>query len=462
MASHRQTHDSQKALLCRAAAGVGLLLFPGASVASQGPEDLISKIKDPVIRAGVKAAVEKNLIPAATQEFYPGYFNISADGGAYGGATWPGLDSWQMAGAYLLLGRTRLVLDYFDFVQASQRKDGTVPFAIFDGATQADGCLSGLRTPEDVFTYAPAASDDAPAAALQPHKWIGLFTHWEPKANPLSTLGTICYLLTASEIYDATHSRLWLREKLPSLQAAASSLLDLKSPNGLISGSGFYTEVPPRYQWDGVTQCYAVHAFRLLASLCRAAGDKAQSDRWNAEAARLTRAFTGAFWREDHFGEYVHPDHGLVDSHGLSDVNWAAVAFGVADTKQTRRLWPKLLSDKAFWTGGMPTETVTKPFDYEDWEFSDPIPSGIPRLNDVAAMGRAWYLEACACRRMGDRGRLVESVKEVCEAAADGYWRERYHPIAGGSVEPAGAGKYCEYPAVLVRVVFGNPDWFTK
>ena len=34
-----------------------------------------------------------------------------------GDATWPGLDSWQMAGAYLFLDRTRLVLDYFEFVR---------------------------------------------------------------------------------------------------------------------------------------------------------------------------------------------------------------------------------------------------------------------------------------------------------------------------------------------------------
>jgi hypothetical protein len=51
------------------------------------------------------------------ERVYPGHFTINADGGGYGGdTTWPGLDSWQMVGPYLQLGRTRLVLDYFDFV----------------------------------------------------------------------------------------------------------------------------------------------------------------------------------------------------------------------------------------------------------------------------------------------------------------------------------------------------------
>ena len=108
-----------------------------ASPAEKPPQKLpTTTIADAEIRAGVEAAVFKNLLPAATEQDYPGYFNICADGRSYGGATWPGLDSWQMAGAYLLLGRTRLVLDYFEFVRASQRKDGNIPFAIFTSDTR--------------------------------------------------------------------------------------------------------------------------------------------------------------------------------------------------------------------------------------------------------------------------------------------------------------------------------------
>jgi hypothetical protein len=49
----------------------------------------------------------------------------------------------------------------------------------------------------------------------------------------------------------------------------------------------------------------------------------------------------------------------------------------------------------------------------------------------------------------------------VCRAAkADGYWRERYHLKADGSVSPDGSQKYCEYAAVLARVVFSNREMF--
>ena len=443
------------------AAGLGLL--PSWLAAADSPAtgwDWVRRIADADIRAGVEAAIVRNLIPSATEQHYPGHFVITADGAAYGGdTTWPGLDSWQMAGAYLLVGRSRLVLDYIDFVRASQRKDGNIPFAVFPGDTQPGGFLRGLKSPEDLFTYTPPRREGLPASSQTTRTWIGLFEHWQPKANPLSTLAPVCYILTASEIFNATSSLPWLRERLPSIEAAAKYLLSRKSDNGLIGGSAFYIELPPRYGWDGVTQCYVVHAFRELARLFRATGDKTREAAWSGQADKLAQAFHGAFWRQDHFAEYIHAERGLVDSHGLSDVNWAAVAFGIAVDRSLELLWPRLLKEPGFWLGDMPTQLVSKPFSYEKWEYNEPVPLQVSPLNDVAAMGRVWYLEATACQRMHARERLVESVRKVCRAASpDGYWRERYHPQPNGTVAPAGAQKYCEYAAVLVRVVFGNRE----
>jgi len=435
-----------------------------AADAPADESDWVRRIVDPEIRAGVEAAVFKNLLPAATERVYPGHFTINADGGGYGNdSTWPGLDSWQMIGPYLQLGRRRLVLDYFAFVRASQRKDGNIPFGIFNGSTRPGGCLRGLKYPDDVFTYIPPKREGLPAASQETRQWIGLFEHWQTKGYPLSTLAPICYVLTAAEIFDATDSKSWLREQLASVEAAAQFLLTLRQESGLIGGSGFYTEAPPREGCDGVAQCYAVHAFRQLARLFRTAGETTKEADWSGHAEALAGAFLKAFWRDDHFGEYVHPAHGLVDTHGLSDVNWAAVAFGLADDRRLQRLWPRLLGEPAFRAGNMPTQTVTKPFAYEKWEFSrSPDCPGDP-LNDVAAMGRVWYLEALACRRMKARARLMDSVRQVCWAAkGDGYWRERYHLQPDGSVSPDGTQKYCEYAAVLVRVVSGSREDFLQ
>ncbi|HTQ09354.1 MAG TPA: hypothetical protein VMI31_04725, partial [Fimbriimonadaceae bacterium] len=353
--------------------------------------------------------------------------------------------------------------DYFDFVRASQREDGDIPFAIFNGDTRPDtGYLRGMQYPECLFTYKPPKRDGVPASAEEARTWSRLFRHWELKSDPLSVLAPICYLLTAAEIHDAEPDQAWLRERIESVLSAAHYLQTRIGANGLMGGSGFYTELPPRDGNDGVTQCYAVHAFRELAKLCRAANRKQDAAYWSHEADNLARRFVDIFWRDDHFGEYVHVERGLVDSHGLTDTNWAAVAFGLAEDGHLKKVWPRLLSEKAFWWGDVPTLTATKPFSYQDWE-NEPVPWQVPSLtNDVAAMGRAWFLEAMACRRMKANDRLIEAARLVSNAAHEGYWRERYHPEPDGTSKPEGAEKYCEYPAILVRVVFGSYDVFSR
>ena len=177
-------------------------------------------------------------------------------------------------------------------------------------------------------------------------------------------------------------------------------------------------------------------------------------------ADKLAKTFVEVFWRDDHFGEYVHPQHGLVDAHGLSDVNWAAIAFSLADSRKLERLWPRLMAEPAFWAGDMPTQIVAKPFAYESWAFNRSTDCPADPLNNVAVMGRVWYLEALACQRMKARARLVDSGRKVCRAAKGGYWRERYHLKPDGTVSPDGSQKCCEYAAVLARVVFGNREFF--
>jgi hypothetical protein len=97
----------------------------------------------------------------------------------------------------------------------------------------------------------------------------------------------------------------------------------------------------------------------------------------------------------------------------------------------------------------MPTGVSTRPETYEDWEFSH------SDRHDLAAMGRVWYLEAWARARREDARGLLEGLHKVSRVGRENgyYWRERYHPSSTGKPIPAGAEKYCEYPANLIRIV---------
>jgi hypothetical protein len=225
----------------------------------------------------------------------------------------------------------------------------------------------------------------------------------------------------------------------------------------------------PRHQWDGVTQCYVVRAFRGLAALCTALGRNEAAQGWTREAEILAARFREVFWCGDHFAEYVHPERGVVDLHGLSDVNWAAVAHDVATPAQVDALWPRMMGEPAFWHGGMPTQTVSKPFTYQEWEFYQshedvgvPVPVG--PLYDVAAMGRVWFLEWQACLKRGETKRVYESAVKVARVglANGGYWQERYHPLQVARVDATGPKGYCEYAAIFTRLVLGHPEIFGK
>jgi hypothetical protein len=80
-------------------------------------------------------------------------------------------------------------------------------------------------------------------------------------------------------------------ERFNSIDSAAKYILGKKSANGPIAGSGFCTEMPPRYAWDGVTQCYVIHAFCELARLYGATGNEAKQAMRTIDADKVTKSF---------------------------------------------------------------------------------------------------------------------------------------------------------------------------
>ena len=274
-----------------------------AAMAASFPPDTVDwvrEIADSEIRTGVTAAIFRNLLPAAGETQYPGHFSISADGAAFGGGykPGPGLDSWQMTGAYLLLGRHQLVLDYFAFVRASQRPDGNIPFAIFPGSSQSDGKSCGRGIPKmylrtchrSEWMHPPVESNDA-AVDRSVRALAIACQSVECAGSGLLTCSLRRRFTTQNRI-----TTLAPQTFMPSLIAAAKYVRGRSSEHGLIGGSGFYMEMPPRDGWDGVTQCYVVRARRELSRLCGATGDVSGQKEWAwRQADEYEQAFVDTF-----------------------------------------------------------------------------------------------------------------------------------------------------------------------
>lgn len=413
-------------LMCLAAAAV--LCGPTSPAAeSAKPAAPLPELPDAEVAAAYERAAVQNVLTAVNPKVFPGYWCVCADGQGFGfGNTYPSLDGHQMTDALLWLGQVDVVKANWDYVRSFQRPDGQLPLAIFP---------------------AKAAKQGGGNRATEPNN-AGLYRHWVP-GNPLAALADPTYIQNADVIYRHTLDRPWLAAQIKSVNLAADHLASLVTEQGRVKGAGYYVERPTRIESDGVAQCYAADAFRRVAALNRVLGQEGPARRYDELAERIRKNFVTQFWVKDHFAEYFHPQRGLIAGHGLTDVDWAALATATATPEQRKILWPQLKDERRFYYGEMPTGIATRPETYEPWEFSH------PDRHDLAAMGRVWYLEAWARAEMGDAQGLLDGIRKVAQVgrAAGYYWRERYHPDGKGGMTPAGAQKYCEYPANLVRIV---------
>ncbi len=374
---------------------------PGRAAATAAvPEGLPEDIAE-----AYRQAAEKNVLAAVNPGVFRGYWSVCADGQGFGyGNTYPSLDGHQMSDALLLLGQTETVLANWDYVRGFQRPNGQLPLAILPGA--AGTTMGPLAVPVDANG--------------------GLYRHWVP-GDPLRALAGPTYIQNADVIFRTTRDRDWLRGQMPSVNLAADYLAGLVTEGGAVAGAGYYVERPTRIEYDGVAQCHAADAFRRVAALNEIVGDAAAAGRYRALAGRVEAHFRTRFWVGGRFAEYLHPERGAITAHGLTDVDWAAIATGLATEAQRAALWPRLRDNERFYYGGMPTGIAEFPAAYEAWE------STVGDTVDLAAMGRVWYLEAWARARMNDADGLVRSLYRLAAAgrAAGWYWPERPTARAG-------------------------------
>ena len=403
---------------------------PALSAESDENADLrVPNLPDEELVLAYQHAAADNVLAAVNAEVFPGYFSVCADGQGFGyDCSYPSLDGHQMTDALLWLGQVEVVEQNWDYVLSFQKPNGQLPLAILPP-------LAG----QPIGPARSQATVDANG---------GLYTHWVP-GNPLAALASPTYIQNADVIYRHTLDRDWLAKQIDSVNLAADYLVSLTSPEGLVAGAGYYVERPTRIASDGVAQCHAFEAFRRVAALNRVLGKEETALRYEEMGGRIRSCFTRDFWKGTQFADYWHPDRGFIASHGLTDVDWAALATRAAIPEQVETLWPRLRSETAFYYGGMPTGISTRPATYENWEFAH------PDRHDLAAMGRVWYLEAWARNRQGDAEGLLEGLRRVAKVGREnGYsWRERYYPSDTNVPVPAGAENYCEYAANYLRIV---------
>jgi len=388
----------------------------------------VPQLPDALLTAAYDQSASHNVLAALNEKVFFGYFSVCADGKGHGGdTTFPGLDWGQSAEALLWLGRGDIVRASWDYVKSYQREDGLLPFAILPAHAGTTFPILGN----------PITIDSRGAA----------YVHWEP-GNPFRTLALVTYLQVANAFFRHTRDEAWLRRQAGSLRLALDWMERTVTARGLVVGGGYYLERPPRHEHDGVTQCYNADAYGLAAGLFGHLGDAERAGHYRGLAGRITAAFRTDFWAGDQCVEYIDPKGRPIFSHGLTDVDWIAVATHTASPEQIATVWPRLREARGFAYSGVPTGIATRPEAYADWELTSD-------RHDIAAMGRVWYLEAWARAEMGDGDGLVASLHQVAEAGRgnDWSWFERYYAESTGFLGLFKMNRYVEYPACLIRIV---------
>lgn len=142
-------------------------------------------------------------------------------------------------------------------------------------------------------------------------------------------------------------------------------------------------------------------------------------------------------------------------THGMTDTNFAMVAFGVADDRRALRVWDHFKRhEDAFYAVGelrAPTWIAEKADTYGDSDLNKRAPH-----KDCVAMGRIWRYDALMRHRMGDGEGIYRTIK-YANALYDrpsgggvGLFAERYGlgRFQPGDEAQATVPGYSEYPAV--------------
>ncbi len=153
----------------------------------------------------------------------------------------------------------------------------------------------------------------------------------------------------------------------------------------------------------------------------------------------------------------------LKHTHGMSDVNFALVGYGVADDAQANRVWQYFRAhEDAFYTyKGLhaPTWTAELPETYTGSELN-----AINPQKDRTALARIWRHDAWMRKRMGDGAGICKTIGyahdlyDSSSGGGRGFFGERYDlgRFTPGEDAQDSTPKYAEYPAEYNATIIGE------
>ncbi|MGB8011865.1 MAG: hypothetical protein WCF68_09650 [Terriglobales bacterium] len=264
-------------------------------------------------------------------------------------------------------------------------------------------------------------------------------------AKSSQTGPNIFWVIAASEYAAGSGDEAWLHVHYPHLRLATDWVLAKYDPgHKLLRADGpLFIDVFRRSGYTLDTNVAALYLLDRMAEVAEFCGDAESAERYRGRRRDLYTGIRAELWNgEDHFITQRNLDgsvRDLVDYDG----NFAALAFGVPDEANARRLLHRLDAGVHTHPGGRGTWVSERRYEKEDCY-------GDNDGDSDTAMARIWWLDMATRVRLGDRSTFDTLLNTLeSDLLRDVWMPERYD--ADGL--PAHNGYYHEYPDIVTIVL---------
>ena len=285
-----------------------------------------------------------------------------------------------------------------------------------------------------------------------PHHFEGGAATYVSIAQSSQTGPNIFWVIAASEYAAGSGDEEWLRAHYAHLKLATDWVLAKYDPaHRLLRADGpLFIDVFRRSGYTLDTNVAALYLLDRMAEVAEFCGDRKNAEQYRSRRRDLYMGIRDELWdgkdngsgSDDHFITQRNPNgtvRDLVDYDG----NFAALAFGVPDEANARRLLRRLDEGEHTHPGVHGTWVSERRYEKDDCY------GGNDGDSDVA-MARIWWLDMAARVRLSDRSTFDALLDRAeFDLLRDVWMPERYD--ADGL--PAHNGYYHEYPDIVTMVL---------
>lgn len=264
-------------------------------------------------------------------------------------------------------------------------------------------------------------------------------------AKSRQTGPNIFWVIAASEYAAGSGDEAWLRAHYAHLRLATEWILAKYDPaHRLLRSDGpLFIDVFRRSGYTLDTNVAALYLLDRMAEVAEFCGDAESAERYRTRRRDLSLGIRDELWNgKDHFITQRNLDGSARDRVDY-DGNFAALAFGVLDQANAKRLLHRLDAGRHTHPGMRGTWVSEQRYEKDDCY-------GENDGDSDTAMARIWWLDMAARVRLRDHATFDRLLNSLEADLLRAVWMPERYDATG---QPAHNGYYHEYPDIISMVL---------